>query len=187
MTPSKEAPGIRQRLAAVAAILLVAAVVVTTVVVVIADPLRVIAQIVLLAAVALAAWYGLTRVGLRRAVATLIALAALSGSVLVGFAREGGGPVRLVVRIVMLLLAVALCRYAIALNVGALKQAQTPGTPAPPAGHAVLIMNLKSGDGRRSVSICRRSAAREGSSPSCSVRTTTSSSSRAAPSIGART
>jgi diacylglycerol kinase family enzyme len=125
-----------------------ATVIVATFATVVGDIPALAAQLVLLAAVALAAWYGLTRVGGRRAIAVLIGLAALTGSVLIGFAREGGGPASLLVRIVPLLLAVALARFALGRNLRALKHGETPGTPVPPATHPVLIMNLKSGGGK---------------------------------------
>ena len=148
MIPSVEKPDIWRRLAAVGAMVLGALVVVATLLAVVDDLPRLAAQLVLLAAAALAAWYGLTRVGGRRAIAVLIALAALTGLVLVGFAKEGGGPVSLLVRVVPLLLAVALSRFALGRNVRMLKRSETPGTPVPPATHGVLIMNLKSGGGK---------------------------------------
>ena len=148
MTSPPEQPDIARRLAAVVAIVLVALVVVATFVTVHGSVPRLIAQLVLLAAAALAAWYGLTRVGGRRAIAVLIAIAALTGLVLVGIAEEGGGPVSLVVRVIPLLLAVALSRVALGRNVRALKQGETPGIPVEAAAHGVLIMNLKSGGGK---------------------------------------
>lgn len=148
MIPASEAPDTRQRLAATAAIILGALVVVATFVAVVGDIPRLVAQLVLLAAAALAGWYGLTRVGGRRGIAVLVALAALTGLVLVGFAREGGGPLSLLLRVVLLLLAVALSRFALGVNAHALKQSETPGVPVPPATHGVLIMNLKSGGGK---------------------------------------
>ena len=148
MIPSSDKPDVRQRLAAVAAMFLGALVVVATLVAVVDDIPRLMAQLVLLAAAALAAWYGLTRVGRRRAIAVLVALAALTGLVLIGFAKEGGGPVSLLVRVVPLMLAVALSRFALGRSVKALKQSETPGISVPPASHGVLIMNLKSGGGK---------------------------------------
>jgi diacylglycerol kinase family enzyme len=148
MNPSVDAPDVRRRLAAIAAIVLGALVIVSTFVAVVGDIPRLVAQLVLLAAAALAAWYALTRVGGRRALAVLIVLAALTGFVAVGVAREGGGPLSLVVRVVPLLLAVALARFALGHNVRALKESETPGVPVGPAAHGVLIMNLKSGGGK---------------------------------------
>jgi len=139
---------VARRLAAIGTIVLGALVVVATFVAVVGDIPRLVAQLVFLAAAALAAWYALTRVGGRRAIAVLIVLAALTGFVIVGVAREGGGPLSLVVRLVPLLLAVALARFALGHSVRALKESETPGVPVGPATHGVLIMNLKSGGGK---------------------------------------
>jgi diacylglycerol kinase family enzyme len=68
--------------------------------------------------------------------------------VVIGIAKGGGGPITLAVRIVLLLIAVSLCRFAIARDTRTLKGAETPGRPSPSARHAVLIMNLKSGGGK---------------------------------------
>ena len=65
-----------------------------------------------------------------------------------GYAEAGGGPVSLLIRVVPLLLAVALSRFALGRNVRALKQGETRGSPAQAATHGVLIMNLKSGGGK---------------------------------------
>jgi diacylglycerol kinase family enzyme len=143
-----EKPSVARRLAAIGTIVLGALVVVATFVAVVGDIPRLVAQLVFLAAAALAAWYALTRVGGRRAIAVLIVLAALTGFVIVGVAREGGGPLSLVVRLVPLLLAVALARFALGHSVRALKESETPGVPVGPATHGVLIMNLKSGGGK---------------------------------------
>ena len=158
-TPSEE-PDLRKRLAAVAALVIGALVVVGTVVALVSDIPRLLAQIALLAAAALAAWHALTRVGAHRAIAVLIVLAALTGFVIVGVAREGGGPLSLLVRLVVLMLAVALARFALGRTVRTLKQSETPGVPVGPATHGVLIMNLKSGGGKAErfhlVDECRR-------------------------------
>jgi diacylglycerol kinase family enzyme len=143
-----EKPSVARRLAAIGTIVLGALVVVATFVAVVGDIPRLVAQLVFLAAAALAAWYALTRVGGRRAIAVLSVLAALTGFVIVGVAREGGGPLSLVVRLVPLLLAVALARFALGHSVRALKESETPGVPVGPATHGVLIMNLKSGGGK---------------------------------------
>ena len=148
MTRPPERPDVNRRLAAIVAIVLVTLVVIATFVAVVGDFPRLVAQLVLLAAAALAAWYGLTRVGGRRAIAVLVAIAALTGIVLVGYAEAGGGPVSLLVRVIPLLLAVSLSRFALGRNVRALKEGETPGIPAQAATHGVLIMNLKSGGGK---------------------------------------
>jgi len=141
-------PRIGQRLGAWAAIILFAAVVITTVVAVLSDPLRLVAQLVLLACAALAGWYVLTRVGRARVFAILIALASLAALVLVGLAKDGGGPLSILVRALLLVLAVSLTRFALARNIEALKRSETPGSSVPASTHGVLIMNLRSGGGK---------------------------------------
>ena len=54
----------------------------------------------------------------------------------------------LVVRLVLLIVALLLARYALKRDVRSLKQSETPGKPVPAAQHGVLIMNLKSGGGK---------------------------------------
>jgi peptidoglycan/LPS O-acetylase OafA/YrhL len=108
ITPPEPPPDVGHRVVAVIAIVLFALVVAATFVTVVGDIPRLVAQLALLAAAALAAWYGLTRVGGRRAIAILVAIAALTGLVLVGIAKEGGGPASLLARVILLLLAVAL-------------------------------------------------------------------------------
>ena len=51
-------------------------------------------------------------------------------------------------RLVLLVVAVALARYALSRDVRTLKSSATAGTPVPAAQRGVLIMNLKSGGGK---------------------------------------
>jgi diacylglycerol kinase family enzyme len=51
-------------------------------------------------------------------------------------------------RLALLVVAVALARYALSRDVRTLKSSATTGTPVPAAEHGVLIMNLKSGGGK---------------------------------------
>jgi diacylglycerol kinase family enzyme len=141
-------PDGRRRLAAIAAIVVFAAVAVGTVVGVLADPLRALADILLLAVLVGAAWIALTRAGTRRRVATIVAavaLVALAGT-LIG--AEGYLMVSLSVRILALVVALGLTKYALRSTVVALKQSETPGTPVGPAARGVLFMNLRSGGGK---------------------------------------
>src|SRR4029077_17614074 len=56
--------------------------------------------------------------------------------------------ISVVLRIVLLVVAVALAKYALGTTLGALKQSETEGTPVPAATRGVLFMNLKSGGGK---------------------------------------
>ena len=76
----------------------------------------------------------------------VIAIAALVAVVVIVIAESAVWS--LVWRLALLVLAVALARYALARDVRTLKAGATPGTPVPAAEHGVLIMNLKSGGGK---------------------------------------
>ena len=99
----------------------------------------------LIALVALSLWYALTRPGRRRAVAVVFAVAALASATAVVFV---GSPVSVAARVVLLVVAGALGRYALARDLRSLKSAATAGTPVPAATQGALIMNLKSGGGK---------------------------------------
>ena len=79
-------------------------------------------------------------------VAVAFAIAALAAVVAVVIAESAVWS--LVWRLALLVLAVALARYALARDVRTLKASATTGTPVPAAEHGVLIMNLKSGGGK---------------------------------------
>ncbi|MGZ8614024.1 MAG: diacylglycerol/lipid kinase family protein [Actinomycetota bacterium] len=137
-----------RRLAAIAAILLLVLVVVGTLVRVVADPLRVLAQLTLLAVLVGAGWVALTRAGTRRVFAVVVAVAALLALIISIVNGEGALGVSLFLRIGGIALALALVKHALGHTVEALKQSETPGTPVPAATHGVLFMNLKSGGGK---------------------------------------
>jgi len=153
-------PGVARRLAAIAAIVLVVAVVAVTLVDVVSDPLRVLAQLVLLIVLVGAIWLALTRTGGRRIAAAVVGGAALVALVLTVVNAEGYLVLSVAIRIVALALAVTLAKYALGDTVKTLQQSETPGTPVPPATHGVLFMNLKSGGGKATrfhlVDECRR-------------------------------
>ena len=147
MNPPPQAPSGRRRLAAIAAIVLPVAVIVWTGAIVVSNVGRVVVQLALFAIATFAAWYTLTRVGVRRLLAAAIAVAAIVGVMVAGYFDDAGLP-GLVVRIVLLLVAVALARFALGRDLRTLKEADIPGAHVPPAARGVLIMNLKSGGGK---------------------------------------
>ena len=163
MNPPPQAPSGWRRLAAIAAIVLPVAVIVWTGAIVVSNVGRVVVQLALFAIATFAAWYTLTRVGVRRLIAAAIALAAIVGVLVAGYFDDAGLP-GLVVRIVLLLVAVALARFALGRDLRTLKEADLPGAHVPPAARGVLIMNLKSGAGKPSASTWRTSAGGGGSS-----------------------
>lgn len=148
MSQPNSRPALRLRLAAGASLALLAAVVMITLVRVVADPLRVLIELVLLVLLVGAAWVALTRSGSRRVAAAVIAVAMVAA--LLASLVNADGPVilSLVARILAAAGAVALGRYALGTTMSSLSQAETPGTPVPAAARGVLFMNLKSGGGK---------------------------------------
>jgi diacylglycerol kinase family enzyme len=127
---------------------LVVVVVVVTIVRVTSDPLRAVVGLLLLVALLAACWFGLTRTGPERVIAVVAGVVVLVAMAAVVIGADGVAFVSLVLRIVALVVAVPLARFALGTTVGALEQAETPGTPVPAATRGVLFMNLKSGGGK---------------------------------------
>ena len=143
-----EGPGGLRRLAAITAIALIALIAVVTMVVATRDLGRVLAQLLLLAALVGSAWVALTSVGKRRVIAEVVAVAIVVGLVVSTVGAEGAIGVSLAARLIALAVALSLAKYALGTTTGALKQSETPGTPVPAATRGVLFMNLKSGGGK---------------------------------------
>ncbi len=142
---ARTGPGWQRRLAAIASLLLAVAVLGVTIVMSVPRLGRWVALGVLIAVVALSLWYALTRPGRRRAVAVVFAVTGLACAAAVVFV---GSPVSVAARVVLLVVAGALGRYALARDLRSLKSAATAGTPVPAATQGALIMNLKSGGGK---------------------------------------
>ena len=138
----------RKRLAAIVAILLVVGVVVATVGRVVNEPLRVGGEFLLVVVAVGGAWVALTTTKARRGTAAIVTLAAVVALIVSVINAEGYRVTSVVVRVVSLVVAVALAKYALGTTVGALKQSDTEGTPVPAATRGVLFMNLKSGGGK---------------------------------------
>src|SRR6478735_123879 len=111
MVANRDRPGALRRVAAVVAPLLVVGVIIVTVVRVVAHPLQALGALLLLVALMAAGWHALTRTGGRRVVATVAGVIALVG--LLVLAIGDGTLVSLVVRIVAIVVAAALARYAL--------------------------------------------------------------------------
>jgi diacylglycerol kinase family enzyme len=153
-------PSAARRIAAIAAIALLIVVVVVTVARGFADPLRLLFELFLFAAVVWAAWVALTRRTTKRVVAITVALLAFA-LLLGGLARRQGSFVgTLLLGVVLLAAAAGLGRYALGTTTRALKASELSGPQAAPARHGVLFMNLKSGGGKPErfglVDECRR-------------------------------
>ncbi|HEU4356402.1 MAG TPA: diacylglycerol kinase family protein [Actinomycetota bacterium] len=150
----------RRRAAAVAALLLFAAVAVATLIRIVGDPLRVLAELLLLVVLVGSAWVSLTRAGKKRRIATALALAAIVALFLTVIDAEGFAIGSLLARILALVAAVGLAKVALRTSAVALKRSETPGVPVPPAERGVLFLNLRSGGGKAEgfhlVDECRR-------------------------------
>ena len=92
MNPPPQAPGGWRRLAAMAAIALPVVVIVWTGAIVVSNVGRVVVQLALFAIATFAAWYTLTRVGVRRLIAAVIAVAAIVGVLVAGYFDDAGLP-----------------------------------------------------------------------------------------------
>jgi len=141
-------PSVSRRVAAVAAPLLLLVVIVVTLVRIAADPLRVLLELLLLVVFIAAAWFALTRTGVKRATAVVVAMVAAVGVIVAVVGAAGHPFVSVLLRLVALGAAVVLADYALGTTATALERSETPGTPVPAATRGVLFMNLKSGDGK---------------------------------------
>ncbi len=148
MNVSALKPSVPRRLAAVASLLLIVAVVVATLVRVISDPVRVVAEMVLLALFLAAGWLALIRTGPKRVTAVVIAVVTAGVLLTVVVGADGAVIVSMLIRIVALVVAVSLAHHALGTSAKALVESEVPGTPVPAAERGVLFMNLKSGGGK---------------------------------------
>ena len=163
-------PSANRRVAAIAAVALVAAIPVVTAVTAVSDAGRVLVELALLVAALAGLWTAATRSGVARIVGAVVALVAVIAIGVTIVIEEGLTGLSLALRIVALVVAVGLARYALGTTLRSLKAAEVPGTPVPPAQRGVLFMNLRSGGGKAErfhlVDECRR----RGSSPGARAR-----------------
>ncbi len=141
-------PSANRRVAAIAAVALVAAVTVVTAVTAVSDAGRVLVELALLVAALAGLWTAATRAGVARIVGAVVALVAVIAIGVTIVIDEGLTGLSLALRIVALVVAVGLARYALGTTLRSLKAAEVPGTPVPPAQRGVLFMNLRSGGGK---------------------------------------
>jgi diacylglycerol kinase family enzyme len=135
-----------RRVSAIVALAAVVAVSATLVWVLIRHLAWLVAAIVCLGVVIGAAAYAITRTGARRLLATVVAVLALVGP-LVMVVAYGRLP-QVMLMLVLLAVAGAATRYALGRDITALKSGPTPGVAVGPATRPVLLMNPKSGDGK---------------------------------------
>ncbi len=141
-------PTAGRRLAAIASILLVVAVIAASLARGWDEPLRLLGQFALMVVLLAAAWVSLTRGGRRRVVAAIVAVMAILGLAISLINADGLLGVSVAVRVLALVGAATLAKYALGATVRTLKAAEIEGIPVPAAKSGVLFMNLKSGGGK---------------------------------------
>jgi hypothetical protein len=132
---------------AVVALLVPVAVLVELVAVLLRRPLILAAAAVCFSLGVGAAAYAVTRTGLRRTLAAVLAVLALAASVafVVGAVRS---LLALGAMVGLIVVGGVATRHALGRDIRSLKSSPTPGEPVGPATRPVLLMNPKSGDGK---------------------------------------
>jgi diacylglycerol kinase family enzyme len=143
---SKSVP-LGRRVTAVVALLAPLAVLAVVVVVLLSRPLALALAVGCVGLGVGAAAYAVTRAGIRRALAAVLAVLALAAAVVLIFVAAGG---LLVIGLVvaLILLGAGATRHALGRDIKSLKSSPTPGTAVGPAARPVLLMNPKSGGGK---------------------------------------
>jgi diacylglycerol kinase family enzyme len=136
-----------RRVSAVVALLAPVVVLLVLLAVLLTNPLMLLASAACFSSGVAAAAYAVTRPGLRRTLALVLAVLALVAAAVLVIAAAGG--------LVALLLVVGLMvvgglatKHALGRDIKSLKSSPTPGTPVGPATRPVLLMNPKSGGGK---------------------------------------
>jgi diacylglycerol kinase family enzyme len=143
---SKSVP-LGRRVTAVVALLVPLTVLAVVVVVLLRRPLTLVLAVACVLVGLGAAAYAVTRPGIRRTLAAVLAVLALGAAVGLIFAAAGGLLV-LGLLVGLILLGAAATRHALGRDIRSLKSSPTPGTAVGPAARPVLLMNPKSGGGK---------------------------------------
>jgi diacylglycerol kinase family enzyme len=136
-----------RRVTAVVALLAPLAVLLVVVAVLLTRPLVLVLAVACLSLGVGAAAYAVTRTGIRRTLASVLAVVALAAAVALLYAAAGGLLVLGLV-VALLLVGAATTRHALGRDIKSLKSSPTPGTAVGPAARPVLLMNPKSGGGK---------------------------------------
>ena len=136
-----------RRVSAVVALLAPLAVLVVFVLVLLRRPLALALGVACVSLGVAAAAYAVTRSGIRRTLAAVLAVLALVAALVLLFTAAGG---LLVLGLVVALIAIGAvaARHALGRDIKSLKSSPTPGTAVGPAARPVLLMNPKSGGGK---------------------------------------
>ena len=136
-----------RRVTAVVALLAPLALLVVVVVALVRRPLDLVLAVACVGIGVGAAAYAITRTGMRRTLAAVLAVLALAAAVVLVLAVAGGLLVLGLV-VALILVGAAATRHALGRDIKSLKSSPTPGTAVGPAARPVLLMNPKSGDGK---------------------------------------
>jgi diacylglycerol kinase family enzyme len=143
---SKSVP-LGRRVTAVVALLAPPAVLVVVVVALVRRPLTLVLAVACVGVGVGAAAYAITRTGIHRTLAAVLAVLALAAAVVLVLAVAGGLLVLGLV-VALILVGAAATRHALGRDIRSLKSGPTPGTAVGPAARPVLLMNPKSGGGK---------------------------------------
>jgi diacylglycerol kinase family enzyme len=136
-----------RRVTAVAALLAPLAVLAVVVVALLRRPLVLLGAAACLSIGVGAAAYAVTRPGLRRTLATVVAVLGLGASVALLMGATGGLLALLLV-VGLLVVGGLATKHALGRDIKSLKSSPTPGTAVGPAARPVLLMNPRSGGGK---------------------------------------
>ena len=134
------------RLSAIVALVAVLAMLAVAVVGFLQRPLVLVVAIACLAVAIGAASYALTRMGVRRLVAAVVAILAVAAPLVLVVVY--GRLLQLLLLIVLVALAAVATRRGLGRDIKSLKSRPSPGTLVGPAIRPVLLMNPRSGDGK---------------------------------------
>jgi diacylglycerol kinase family enzyme len=136
-----------RRASAVVALLAPLVLLVAMVAILLRRPLVLLAAVVLVSLGVGTAAYAVTRTGLRRTVAAVVAVLALVAGIVLQVVAVGG-LLGLALVVGLIVVGGLATRFALGRDLASLKQSPTPGVPVGPAAHPVLLMNPKSGGGK---------------------------------------
>jgi diacylglycerol kinase family enzyme len=135
-----------RRMAAVVALVAVVVVTALLVLALVRHLLWLVVAVVCFWAAIASAAYAVTRTGMRRTIAAVVAVLALAVPVVLLVVY--GELVNVLILVALVVLAGGATRRALGRDIKSLKSGPTPGDPVPPARHPVLLLNPRSGGGK---------------------------------------
>jgi diacylglycerol kinase family enzyme len=135
-----------RRMAAIVALVAVVAVTALLVLALVRHLLWLVVAVVCLWVAVASAAYAVTRTGMRRTVAAVVAVLALAAPLVLVVIY--GQLLQVLILVALVVLAGGATRRALGRDIKSLKSGPTPGDPVPPARHPVLLLNPRSGGGK---------------------------------------